>query len=221
MFKPYRLINDLELAALQKRLDSQLHHWNNTYAVLPLISTLNRISTSPMSDSLFDLSDVLKTDCIELTTIKYSLLGDESKCFNNITKTLFNTLFDASFKPKSHEWFYPGSPALVLTLRCAHHSMNLYFHPQWVLNALPPQIIPNTALISLHHALADQSVDLQANIPIALKLADIVALTIGDVIKTEHLITEPIPLTHQKKLVCSVELGAKNSYKSVQIVRKL
>ena len=72
-------------------------------------------------------------------------------------------------------------------------------NPQWVLAALPKSITKKP-ITRLHEALSTQEVDLQVELtPLKLKLADIIRLHVGDVIKTDHPITEPAKLPFSRK----------------------
>ncbi len=213
-FKHYRLINDLELRQLKQTFDEQLQCWNDTYALFPLTCALSRSSMHPFT----------WMNNKDLPLIQYCLFGELSACFNNVTNTLFiellNQLFGTQLTDPSDDWFYPGSPSLTLTLSQANQTMSIYIPPQWVLDTLPAPKTIQSATTDLHLALATQQLHLHVELsPLPLKLADIMRLQVGDVIQFDHPITQPARLVHQQKTLCDVDLGAADSYKSIQIAR--
>ena len=226
IFKPYRLINDMELATLQQSFDTALQGWNNLHAMFPLSCRLGLGPTKPANHDhcWAKAQPTCKTDNHDLSVIKQSLFGDQSDCFNTLAEALFMDLLNQLLGTQSPEpmddWFYTGTPSLTLTLCCAGKTIALYLHPEWVLDALPLQTLSKKQLSTLDQALTTQPVNLNVELnPLSLKLADILRLSIGDVIKTDHPITEPAQLSHQNKSICNVEIGISNSYKSIQISR--
>lgn len=213
-FKPYRLINALELQSLQQDFDNTLQHWNKEHALFPLSCRLDLGPTKP--------SQIINSH--DISTIKHSLFGDESTCFDAIAEDLFTTLLNQLFgtQPKApvDDWFYPGSPALTLTLSCSDKTMQLYIDPQWVLNALPSHTYRKPSATPLQDALATQQIKLHVELTsLPLSLSEILRLQVGDVIKTDHPITEPAQLVQHDLPICSVDIGKFNSYKSIQIMR--
>ena len=211
IFKPYRLINRSELNALQQTVEQKLQVWNDAHALFPLSCTLTLIKPKPAA-------------ICDLSIIKHSLFGDQSDCFNTLTQMLFNELLTQlpgiQSIPLQEDWFYKGSPSLTLTLINACGSMPLYLDSQWVLKNLPTCQSSTIPPVRLHEALASQDVVLHIELnPLPLKLADILRLQIGDVIKTDHPTTEPVKLTHQQQDICTVDIGESNQYKSIQITR--
>ena len=213
-FKPYRLINDHELRQLKQTFDEQLQRWNETYALFPLKCALSRSSMHLFTGANNN----------DLSLIKYCLFGELADCFNSVTEIVFiellNQLFGTQPIAPSDDWIYPGSPSLTLTLSQANQTKNIYIPPEWVLNTLPVQKTIQNSTADLHHALAAQQLDLHVELnTLPLKLADIMRLQVGDVIQFDHPITQAARLVHQQKTICDVELGAADSYKSIQIAR--
>lgn len=240
-FKPYRLVNDLELGYLQQIFERKLQDWNKDHALHPLSCQLSRApacsphtpASRPLEDSRLPAASpqdpAFLFDKQDLSIIKHSLFGNQSDCFNTQANALFMTLINQLMgTPSLHDsqlefedWFYSGTPSLTLTLKNSCGSMNIYLHPQWVLNALPSNDRIKKPTIPLQEALASQQLNVQVELkPMPLRLADIIRLQVGDVIKTDHPITEPAQLSHQQQSICSVEIGKSNSFKSIQITRK-
>lgn len=220
LIKPYRLINDIELAWLQKKIQLALQEWNDTHALFPLSCKLSLAPTTTLNDDEWATAQLS-----QLSVIKHCLFGDNSNCFNHSAKTLFlkllNTLFGTQLPDPKKDWFYTGSPSLTLTLRCINKTMALYLNPQWVLATLPSTHVNEKPVSTLQEALSSKRVQLQVELtPLRLKLTDVMQLNTGDVIKTDHPIHEPAYLSHQKKHLCNVDIGQSNSFKTIKITRK-
>ena len=160
-------------------------------------------------------------------SIQHHLFGDTADCMNSLSDTLFLTLINqllGTQTPQLHscntqnldEWFYTGSPALLLNLT----NITLYLNPQWVINALPSYTKTQAPIKKLSEAIDPLSIPLHVELsPVSLRLNDIIQLKIGDVIKTDHPITIPLQLKQNQKTICSVEIGEANAHKSIQITR--
>lgn len=233
--KPYRLINNSELRILQTVFEQRLVTWNEQYALFPLQCGLQRsdLSTNPTNFTWLTDQNGPVALCVDddYVTLKHALFGDSSNCFNPVSKTLLMTLISqllgnvtveyAMLNPKMEDWFYQGSPALTLTLsHTSGNSMALYLHPQWVLNALPPGPISLKPIIGLNNALQSISINLHVQLcPIPLHLKDMLRLQVGDIIKTDHPIADPVVLKHHQQSVCHAHIGETSFYKSIQLTR--
>ena len=224
-FKPYRLINGIERSLLQQRFEQQLLPWNEQHALFPLSIRL-RLSPTTAPQQNVCWAKAQATWCTpDLSMIQNSLFGDESPCFHRVTETLFNALITDLFGDEPldpiEDWFYPGTPSLTLTFVSADQTKAVYLHPQWVIKALPAHQTAKQSTVSLHQALATQSIPLNVDLmPITLNVSDILRMQIGDLIKTDHPVTEPAALFYEQTSIASVEIGESNSYKSIQITRQ-
>ncbi len=235
-FKPYRLINCTELRDLQQAFACKLQAWNDVHALFPLSCQLRRNPKLPGSlkfDNLTNAANsgiaLLDKSCLSL--IKYSLFDDTSDCFDAVAESLFMALLSQLLgaavlketieKWVIEDWFYTGAPTCALTLTCANESITIYLHPQWVSDALPSNYRSTKSPVTLHEALATQRLQLHVTLnPLPLKLADVIRLQVGDVIKTDHPITDPLALTHQQQTICNVDIGKLNTTKSILTSRK-
>lgn len=223
--KPYRLINCTELSALKQDFEHALQAWNKVHALFPLSCHLSRNPKRPNSRELDDM------DKSRLSLIKYSLFGDKSDCFDTVANALFSSLLEQLSgsstcmlnRDSTHtmtDWFYTGAPTLGLMLTCAGETTTLFMDPQWVLDALPATDCSKKSIIPLDDALATQALDLHVTLnPLPLKLADILRLQVGDLIKTDHPIAEPMTLTYQQQTICNVNIGKSNVNKSILTTR--
>ena len=217
VFKPYRLINQLELTQLQQKLELTLQNWNNTHAMLPMTCRLG------LGPTTLDPHRA-NSQTTRLSLIKHSLFGDQSSCFDAHAEELLAELLTEWFGSQSPEpkedWFYIGTPSLTLTLSCFEHEANFYLNPQWVLSNLPSEHVVKNPVATLHQALATQHIDLTVVLtPLPLKLADLFRLSVGDLITTDHAITQPAYLYHHQHRVCDVEIGELNSFKTIKTTR--
>ena len=231
-YKPYRLINQPELQELRAYFSIKLEEWNERYALFPLALEIVSKPLSPIETS----SNVWGSNQQVIALIPQQstpmmtccLFGDESDCFNSISNELFKGLLEqlleiSDLKPgqknELEEWFYRGSPSLKLTLQGTHDSLDIYLHPNWVLGKLPVMRGFNKSGIKpIEDALDEENLSLNvAFLPISLSLDDMMCLQVGDVIKTDHLLTSPLVLQHQKQTIAQVDIGENNHQKSIQI----
>lgn len=262
-FKPYRLIGAQELQTLTQRINNVLDSWNNDYAMHPINSCLKQVSRQPIRNIeenalLVHASQPLALlEGNYLALIKTSLFADESNCFNAAAEVLFNRLISQllTLSPElvqidknsteMQEWFYPGAPGLVLTLKVTApsfttrevngldwdkqilvnnttHRVTLYLHPSWVL----PQLIPinktTKPLSPLSDAFSNHVIHLSVELErLHLSTTQLVHLQVGDVIQTDHPLTLACWLKHQQQTLCQAEIGQIHEHKSIQLSRSL
>lgn len=233
-FKPFRLINELELRKLEQDLSNNLQVWNTEFALFPLSLKLdcNPKPQAVAGGSVFvaDNQAVALLPEQNLSVLMHCLVGDLSDCFADISNSLFLTLLQRLFgtgliencASVHDEWFYTGSPSLALTLRSGEYSLNIYLHPQWVLHALPRNEQPSIPKIPLQEAFDSQVLHCQVELhPLTLQLDKLLRLKPGDVIKTDQSLATPMLLKHQQQTICQATPGETNQSKSIQIVSLL
>lgn len=236
--KPFRLINCTELNTLKQRLNKNLQQWNEQYARFPLTCEL---SSTAMPIDQFMFTSLLRSEQQQpialllqhdISVISHSLFGNSDPCLYDISETLLLNLISTLLETSplqlqktiplttDNEWFYNGSPSLLLTLHCDQHILHLALHHQWVLNTIPLAQTSTKPICPLNDALAEQVLQLNVVLdPLTLKLADVIRLCVGDVIKTDHPVTTPLKLSHYNKTICDVHLGEVNLNKSIQLMR--
>jgi|GEM_PF-1859100 len=231
ILKTFRLINDQEIRLLEDRFTQRLQTWNQDQALFPLTCTLQRSPmTAPESASLTTYSDDEDTALLlleqDLSALKYSLFGNTCSSFDSISARLLSglltTLVDASIgskqAPTLTDWFYPGSASLLLQLHAGQQTLNIYLHPQWVLNALPIRHKTRQVTGSLEDALHPQTLDCQVELQaFKLPLDALLNLRVGDLISSDHPLASPLLLKHQQQTICQVRPGANQLYKSIKI----
>lgn len=233
--KPYRLVNARELSALQQRFAEKINIWNDQYALLPFYCQLSS-QCKPADEERWFLFSTEKDVPIALlpesglTSLKYCLFGELSDCFNAVSQSMLilfvrqllelPDLQQSSLSAISYdEWFYKGSPSVAVSLS---PGMNLYLHPRWVLSLFPMKACVTELTSDLHQALANEQLPCQVElIPVNLQLKDVIRLQVGDVIKTEHSINQPLLLKNHHQRLCDVEISKLNHYKSIQIKSSL
>lgn len=239
-FKPFRLVNSRELRDLEQCFSKSLHGWNERYALLPFSCSVTNTSKPDKTEDDFLLcSDEQQAIALlqkkHLSALKQCLFGDSSTCFDSVSQSLLAELItqllaiehinieqQKSTNTLQEEWFYHGSSAIAIKLSIGKEALILYLHPDWVQNALPklnPNPLPQVDLQDLLGAeLLHCQVELK---PFMLKVKDTMNLKVGDVIKTDHLLINPLELKQQRKSICLVEPGQAKQHKSIQIVSSL
>ncbi|MBA2709666.1 MAG: FliM/FliN family flagellar motor switch protein [Tatlockia sp.] len=242
-FKPFRLINRNELNFLQKKFLRILTNWNQIYARNPLKMELSliqkenykAIKIAKSNDNLLLISDkkpVALLDKSFLSLVKECLFGNQSPCFEPVCEEIIIYLFKELLVletlqlvndfTSSSDWFYQGSPCIKGLFQIENQAFNLYLHPDWVISQLPKPDVSTKALTKLDEALVSNELELSIEFqPQCLSLDKLVNLQVGDLIKTSHLMSNPLIIRHQKQAIFEVEAGQIQEFKSVQIKRSL
>lgn len=225
--KPFRLINASELRHLQGCFTERLAIWNENYALTPLSCQLSyplKHCTLNNPHAFIDETNQPVALCEENNSnfINQHVFGrDFDDVSNTLLLSLLNQLFNTTslqYQPDAriNEYVYTGSPSLALTIE----SITCYLHPQWVINALPQHPITPKPLNLLDDALASEVLPLAVALnPIGLRVSDIMALQVGDVIQTDHPLSMPLLLQYQKNTLCNVDIGRNNQTQTIQITR--
>ncbi len=95
-FKPFRLINELELRKLEQDLRDTLQAWNTEFALFPLSLKLDS-NPKPQANtggSVFAANDraVALLPEQNLSVLMHCLVGDVSDCFADISNSMFLAL---------------------------------------------------------------------------------------------------------------------------------
>lgn len=244
-YRAFRLINQADLRKIDQHVKTCVMNWNQQYAYLPLnyilkptsknrilnINEWQLVSFNAQPQALISLNNA----CV----LSLSLFGELCPNFTVAIETPKIQLIEALLKSTSvefqpldyclfnkNEWFYHGAPSVELQFNIKHPSSNQYFtlyiHPLWVLNFLPQTLAPKKPEISLKAVLKEQAINCQVELQaFSLNLKESSTLKIGDVIKTDHAVTQPVLLTHHKKTLLSANLGKTNDHQSIQIVSSI
>lgn len=233
-FKPFRLINQSELNKLQQDFKHRLQEWNEEFALFPLTFELQCNPKPPAftdtAEFVTDNQAIALLPKQDLSVMAHCLLGEVADCFKDISANMLADLLrrllgEGVLQDKDYthdEWFYNGSPALVMTLSSGTYSLKAYLHPQWILDALPQNIPLTKPKIPLQEALDSQLLHCQVELhTLSLQLDKLLRLKPGDVIKTDQPLTTPLLLKHRQQTVCHVDIGEISQSKSIQIVSSL
>lgn len=232
--QPFRLLGSQEIALIEKNLAQIINDWNEKAACLSLHLQLNCTKKQSIPVNVVLLSQqnsviaLLEQHCF--SSFQNCLFNDDSPCFAPVSLTLFNQFLSELLGLDStrisrenwqeNDWFYPGSPALILTLSTIKEAFNIYLHPQWVLSKLPKTARKLKPLKPLDNALAPQDLMLEVHLQaFQLPLNHLLHLQVGDVIKLDHRLDQPLQLQHQQQTLSQVQAGQHNSFKSVKLVR--
>ncbi len=116
------------------------------------------------------------------------------------------------------DWVYPGSACLHLTMTTTNELVHCYLHPEWVLAHLPQQSHAAKPISHLNASLASKKLSLTIEFtPLRLSLEKLLGLCVGDLIKTDHPITSPLPIQYKQQTVCTGIVGQSLQHKSIQI----
>lgn len=232
--KPYRLINSQELKQLTEQFSTILAEWSQHYCLHPIQCTLSL----PSTQDFFIETGYVKDEqgqtlaCIHdeiIPIMQDALFGEPLEAFNSTSDTLFLHLMSCLFEREpcivtnsrnvnnKNTWLYPGSAALLLELNSPTQEMTLLINPEWVHNALPLQT-PRGALHSLEETLEAQPLTLHLELSaMHLPIKHLAELQVGDLLVTDHLLSNPMFLNQGKKAFATAELGTTSYYKSTQL----
>lgn len=236
LFKPYRLINADEVQTLQRRFNTAIVHWNETYSTKCIQVQLTPTTANPIKEDeeLFLLhhhnQSIALLENHYVSFITSALFDEQSISFNDAGHAVFMILIDDLFSLESvqkisnttciNDWFYPGSPGLTLTLTHNQHRLNLYLDPDWIINQLPKPQKSMQALSPLKQALSAQVIHLDVQFEsLYLSISQLLTLQIGDLIQTDHVLSAPLHLNHQQHSLFQVNAGQVQENKSIQLLR--
>ncbi|MBL7479145.1 FliM/FliN family flagellar motor C-terminal domain-containing protein [Legionella bononiensis] len=230
MIKPYRLINAFELQELSRQCLRALESWNSLYTLHPVTMDLHVPPKEYSPGEGYSIKENESTlACIEthyLTVLNQALFGKDTPCFNSVSQELFTVFIHQLLKVNecaidsetcsTHGWFYRGSTSLLLRISCCTTEFTIILHPNWVYQNLPQPNNKGTQTVSLDEALADQRLALNLELyPLTLPLHQLITLSVGDVIATDHPISASMSLTQNHQLVARADLGQSDHFKSI------
>lgn len=239
-FKPFRLVNSRELMDLELSFSKKLQGWNERYALLPFSCVVTNVcKPDKTDDDLLLCSNEYQTIALlqtkHLWALKQCLFGDSSACFDSVSQPLLAELIKQLLDMEhinleqqknttflQEEWFYHGSATIAIKLSIGKDELTLYLHPEWVQNELPKLNSDPLPKVDLKDLLGSELLRCQVELkPFTLKVKDTLNLKVGDVIKSDHLLSSPLDLKQQGKSICLVEPGQAKQHKSIQIVSSL
>ncbi|KTD51323.1 FliM/FliN family flagellar motor C-terminal domain-containing protein [Legionella quateirensis] len=230
MIKPFRLINSFELQELSRQCLRELQNWNTLYTLHPVTMELHVPTKEYSPNEGYSIKENDSTlACIDthyLNVLNQALFGKDNPCFNSVSQELFSVLIHQLLKvnqctidsetSSTQDWFYRGSTSLLLRLACCTFQFTIILHPNWVYQNLPQRNSQRTQPVSLEEALANQTLALNLELhPLTLPLHQLITLSVGDVIATDHPISAPMSLTQNHQLVARADLGQSNHFKSI------
>jgi hypothetical protein len=237
MNTPFRLINKTERQALCAQFNEVMHTWSVQHCIHHLNASIILPSKEYHADYAYVITHnnnplaLLEAHCLHF--FNEVLFGEHLSVFNSYSQKLIIELISALLKtphellmsPTEYpfdDWIYPGTTALMLSLHTHDKSLKLLLHPKWVYEQLPPLDKNTSKIETLNDALAPKTIVLDVELEaLSLKLNQCMALKVGDVLVSDHVITAPMYLKHHKTLMCEVELGQSHSYKNIILKRSL
>lgn len=231
--KPYRLINASELQALKQHFSQVLDTWNEEYALIPLSLQLSPtpkdyqvVNTLRLQDASTDLA-LVEGDYLRV--INYALFDANNPCFQASSQELALRLLSSLCNSKqaallhhrhdTPDWFYAGSTSLLLSLNGAQGHFSLVLNPQWIYQQLP-QHQTRAALDSVDKALAEHTLSLCLELlPSKLSVNNLASMQVGDILTTNHPLSQPLNLMRNNEQFAQAELGQSAQHKSIVLTR--
>lgn len=234
MIKPFRLISSSEMTELNRHFLQVINDWNQEYAMTPLFISLE----APPSDYVVPDGFAINSDDNQLAVVdkdyldvfNHILFGENHSCFSAISRELLFILLNrllkteecsiAETKPLAPNWFYRGSTCLLLTLSANHNTVKIILSPDWVYQQLSPYQTIKQELCSLDDALGEEIVNLEVTLlPVNLPIEQLLAIQVGDVLVTDHLISDSLNITHNAQVLAQADLGQSIQHKSILLKR--
>jgi flagellar motor switch/type III secretory pathway protein FliN len=203
-----------------------------------IVKNPSQAPTTPIKSHHCTLAHIEKK---YLTVINLALFGQDELCFNPSSHALFLILLQQLFHTEcsisdpsdliitteskvdileAQNYVYSGSTCLLLTLNCGVVSTRLILNPDWVYQQLPKHQTNTTPLNTLEQALDHKTITLNAELlPIRLPLKQLVNLEIGDVLTSDHSLSQPLRLTQKQQLIAQIELASMAEHKSIILKR--
>lgn len=231
MIKPFRLISSSEMTELNMHFMQVIDDWNQEYAMTPLLINLE----APPYDyvmhhdgfSIINADDQLAVvDKEYLDVLNLVLFGENNSCFNAVSRELLLLLLNRFLKTEEcsisetkslpPNWFYRGSTCLFLTLSANQNTIKIILSPDWVYQNLSPYQTVKYDLCSLDEALEDELVNIEVTLlPVKLPIEQLLTIQVGDVLVTDHLLSDSLRVTHKDQVLAQADLGQSLQQKSI------
>ncbi len=236
MIKPFRLISSSEMTELNTHFAQVINDWNQEYTMIPILINLEK---PPHDYVLHDGFTIISEDnqlaVVEehyLDVFNYILFGENNSCFNAISRELLLILLNRLLKtdeccitetqPLTPNWFYRGSTCLFLTLSTNQNAVRIILSPEWVYQNLSPYQTIKHSLCSLDDVLAEETVNLDVTLlPVNLPIEQLLTIQVGDVLVTDHLLSDSLRVTHNDQVLALADLGQSTQQKSILLKRSL
>ncbi|KGP63305.1 hypothetical protein EP47_09235 [Legionella norrlandica] len=228
--KPYRLINRSELEVIKQHCLGIITRWSNEFCLVSPGLELSKPQTlSPLFQGFLIKNNDRPLAIVEnhyLSFVNELLFGTDKSCFDSVSQTIFADLLKQLFttepcfilEPEEElpNWFYPGSSSLLLTFSIGYRQLQLILSSDWVNQQLPSIKSTTSETISFDKTIEEQIVTLTVELDsIKLPLEQLINLQSGDVVTTDHLISQPLRITRKKQLIAQGKLGQSSLHKSI------
>lgn len=226
--KPFRLINDRQTEYISQQLLPVFKSWNALYTMKEITFSLEKSFEIPDTKALKKIHPIVQAEPSWLSFFNHCFFGEDLECFHAASEQIVQELWLMCMQatrpfqenPWTENWFYPGSSCLKMYLHSEDQQTALYLHPDWIYAQLPPPLSSKKALISLEQALFDESIALQARFkPFSIPLQALLSMESGDLLKTTHLLSEPLQLSHNQNILAEVQPCQLDDRKSILIKR--
>lgn len=230
--KPFRFITQEECLYFTELFAPHIDSWNLLYSS-SFVKCKVMPATLPTSlDQAYLLSNQENTPLALISKeyssfFQWSLFKEIHPTYTSFSEKLSLTLFAKFFAEKVHclsyeggekEWFYRGSPCILVCLYVTQQTLSLYLNPTWVLNKLALRAPTYPPAVPIKTALATKVLPLKVMIEkILLPLAALFELQPGDVITTDHPKSAPLSIQKEGPILWGY-LGQTQQFKSIKVV---
>lgn len=237
--KPYRLVNQSELAALSARLEPmrQLLFQYAADCEIRLTKSVKTIKQSVIvfsdNQSLLAMVEAEQCDAFAAKMLKTT---DKHPLYRQFAIKVLSLALNAFFaidhitaieqsQIDNHfesNWLYRGAPLLSIEIELDGCPIELTINPDWLIAQLPPVSESEIALAKPAEILSSQPVKLTANLSaFHCRLNTLMALQVGDVLQTAHPVTKELDvMATNKTLIAKAIPGRINRAKAIQIIEE-
>lgn len=223
--KPFRFLNKQSVTSIHQKILPGFQAWHTQYACKELTFSLEKSAEDLELIPLETIHSVVQAEKNWRSIFSLCLFGEDNSAFYTACEKIASTLFthlgmqEFTENPTTKGWFYTGSSCLVMHLYCDNQSVNWYLHPDWVYDQLPEKSV-GTPLVSLEKALHQETVTLEARLqPFSLSLHTLLDMETGDLLQTDHALSQPLQLTCHSRMLAEASLAEKNTHPSILIER--
>lgn len=224
--KPFRFLNKQSVTTIYQKMLPGFQAWHTHYACKELTFSLEKSAEDPELTPLETIHPAVQAEKNWYGIFSLCLFGEDNPAFytacEKIASHLFTHLGLQEFTdPPTKDWFYTGSSCLTMHLSCDNKSVNWYLHPDWVYNQLSEKSV-GAPLVSLEKALHQETITLEALLqPFALSLHTLLDMETGDLLQTDHALSQPLQLTLHSRIVAEARLAETTTHPSILIERFL
>jgi len=224
--KPFRFLNKQSAEYIRQKMLPGFQAWHTQYACKELTFSLEKSAEDLELTPLESIHPAVQAEKNWYGIFSLCLFGEDDRAFYTASEKIASILFTHLGMQKftalpTKDWFYTGSSCLVMHLYCDNKSVNWYLHPDWVYDQLSEKSV-GAPLVSLEKALHQETITLEARLqPFALSLHTLLDMETGDLLQTDHDLSQPLQLTWHSRILAEASLAESTTQPSILIERFL